>query len=561
MTNIKNLSEVARTLMESDAKFDQDICKMTILFPLLETLGYDATVAGDFILNPAYVNDGEYKMDYGLRGAEEESIKTMIKMIDFDAEPGLEFANIRKCIMPGDGVEYILITDCFNYYVYANAEGGVTFIDVVSFNICNLTNAAIKSFSILHNPNTNSRQDYALNDEEDETPALTAVDNKYTKTTKQKSKPKQAKEVVSGTVLPIVIGSICVIIILSAALFGFFERSNIDNWYQVQFAHDKIALNYHTLKGNVAISTYEDRLNVVNVKITNSNLPANTNVTLTLKSSNDQSLVVDVLTGADGGINKDVDIGAAWKNSDITVTASLVFNTYQTVEATTKYGQYGQFLVSLEGDKFVIGNSKTYYDYDAIDQFIKQQEADRAAAELKAIREYFANYTIVKYSNGDMCFYPKGYDTDDWDTANNNITSTNKSYAKIYYSAATKTGTFYYVTGTFMKSASWPAGEFILSDTVNSYNLSIKNGRFKYHMNKYSSVTGWCQFDIEGISSLIPTLTQIYSSDAATIEFKDIQKVSISQADKDAVLGIIDLYTKYFAGGAITLNPDWFTKQ
>ena len=118
MSNIRNLSEVARTLMESDAKFDQDICKMTILFPLLETLGYDATVAGDFILNPAYVNDGEYKMDYGLRGVGEESIKTMIKMIDFDAEPGLEFANIRKCIMPGDGVEYILITDCFNYYVY-----------------------------------------------------------------------------------------------------------------------------------------------------------------------------------------------------------------------------------------------------------------------------------------------------------------------------------------------------------------------------------------------------------------------------------------------------------
>lgn len=560
MSNIRNLSEVARTLMESDAKFDQDICKMTILFPLLETLGYDATVAGDFILNPAYVNDGEYKMDYGLRGVGEESIKTMIKMIDFDAEPGLEFANIRKCIMPGDGVEYILITDCFNYYVYANAEGGVTFIDVISFNICNLTNAAIKSFSVLQNPNTNSRQDFALNDEEEETPALTPTDNKYTKTKKQKSKPEQAKEVVSGTLLPIVIGSICVIIILSSALFGFFERGNIDNWYKVQFAHDEVTLNYHTLKGNVAISTYDNRLNVVNVKITNSNLPANTNVTLTLKSSNDQSLVVDVLTSADGGINKDIDIGAAWKNSDITVTASLVFNTYQTAEATSKYGQYGQFLVSLDGDKFVIGNSTTYYDYDAIDQLIKQQEADRAAAELKAIREYFANYTIVKYSNGDMCFYPKGYDTDDWDTANNNITSTNKSYAKIYYSAATKTGTFYYVTGTFMKSASWPAGEFILSDTVNSYNLSIKNGRFKYHMNKYSSVTGWCQFDTEGISSLIPTLTQIYSSDAATIEFKDIQKVAISQADKDAVLGIIDLYTKYFAGGAITLNPDWFTK-
>ena len=80
MSNIHNLSEIARTLMESDAKFDQDICKMTILFPLLETLGYDATVAGDIILNPAYANDGDYKMDYGLRGITDESIKTMIKM-------------------------------------------------------------------------------------------------------------------------------------------------------------------------------------------------------------------------------------------------------------------------------------------------------------------------------------------------------------------------------------------------------------------------------------------------------------------------------------------------
>jgi hypothetical protein len=553
MNNIRNLSEVAKTLMESDARFDQDICKMTILFPLLETLGYDATKAGDIILNPAYVNDGDYKMDYGLRGETDESVKTMIKMIEFDAEPGLEFANIRKCIMPGDQVEYIIITDCFNYYVYANADGGITFMDIVSFNICDVNNAQIRSFGILRNPNVSARQDYALNDEE--VPALTP-NKKYEKS--ESSKSETTKTVVSGTIMPIVILSICVVIILSAALFGFFERGNVDNWYKVSFTHDSVSLTYHTLKGNVTVSTYPNKLDCVNVKITNTNLPANANVTLTLKSSNGQTLTMDVLTGIDGCIDKDVPIGSQWKNSTVSVTASLVFNTYQTSAVTEKYGQYGQFLVSLTGDKNIIGTNETYYDYDAIYALIQKEAADKAAAELKAIQEYFSNYTIVKYSNGDMCFYPKGYDTNDWDSANDNITSTNKSYAKIYYSATTQTGTFYYVTGTFMKSASWPAGEFILSDTVNSYNLSIKNGRFKYHMNKYSSVTGWCQFDPNGINSLIPILTQIYSSNASTIEFKDIHKVSISQADKDAVLGIIDLYTKYFANGKITLNPDWF---
>ena len=183
MQQIKNLSEAAKILMESDARFDQDIGKMTVLFPLLETLGYDATKTGDILLNPAYNNDGTYKMDYGLRGEGEDVVKTMIKMIEFDAEPGLEFSNIRQCIIPGSLVEYIIITDCFNYYIYANAEEGLTFIDVVSFNICNVNASQIRSFSILKNPSVNSKQNYALdNDEDMETEdENTSVENKYLK--------------------------------------------------------------------------------------------------------------------------------------------------------------------------------------------------------------------------------------------------------------------------------------------------------------------------------------------------------------------------------------------
>ena len=562
MQQIKNLSEVAKTLMESDARFDQDICKMTVLFPLLETLGYDATKTGDIILNPAYNDDGTYKMDYGLRGRDEDNVKTMIKMIDFDAEPGLEFSNIRKCIIPGSLVEYIVVTDCFNYYVYANAEEGLTFMDVVSFNICDIKQSDIRSFMILRNPSVPMKQDYAINDEEKAPAPAVNNNDKYTKKAPEVPKKTNQDSVVSGTILPIIIGSICVIIILTAVLFGFAERGNIDNWHNVPFTHDNVELNYYALRGNVSISAYEDKLHTMKVSITGTNLPPNTNVTLLLKSStSDQTRTVNALTDSSGNINQDVGIPTTWLNCTITLKASLVFDSYQTVDATNKYGQYGQYIVNLGGEKNVLGTSEAYYDHDTIKALIDKQAAEQAAAELKAIREYFSQYTIVKYSNGDMCFYPKGYSTDDWDTANDNINSTDKSYAKIYYSATTKTGTFYYVSGTFMSSASWPAGVITLSDTVNSYDFSTKNGKFRYHMNKFSSVTGWCQFDAEGISSLIPILTQIYSSEVSTIEFKNLQKVAISQKDKDAVLSIIDLYGKYFANGQITLNPAWFTSN
>jgi hypothetical protein len=294
------------------------------------------------------------------------------------------------------------------------------------------------------------------------------------------------------------------------------------------------------------------------VVIDQTNLPAGTNVTLQFKNSANLTFRANAYVDADGCVKQDFPLPTTWRNTTVSLTASLVFDSEQTSAARDKYGEYGQKIISLTGDKLVIGTYSTYYDHDRIAAAIKDKEEQQAAAELAAIKAYFANYTVVKYSNGDMAFYPKGYNTDDWDTANNNITSTNKSYAKIYYSAKTKTGTFYYIAGTFMKSASWPAGSFILSDTVNSYELSIKNGNFKYYINKYSSVTGWCRFDQEGINSLIPILSQIYSSNSATIEFKDLHKVAISQEDKTAVLGIIDLYTKYFSNGSIELNPNWF---
>ena len=562
-TVISNLAEVAKTLLESDAKYDQDICKMTILFPLLETLGYDATKVGDIVLNPAYLYDGSYKLDYGLRGDGDDIIKTMIKMIDFDAEPGLEFSNIRQCLVPGSMVEYIMITDCFNYYVYANAEEGMTFIDVVSFNIASMKPNDERAFGVLKNPNVNMRQDYALNDEDEEQeeeaiiPRSVSADVKYSKQPPEKVKKEKAQlKIFSGTLYPIVIGSICAIILVTAVFLGLLERNDIENWLKIPFEYENVDITYYTIKGTVEISTYDDRTDIIHISLKNSNLPPNANVTFTLKGeTSDQRVIVNALTGADGGIEKDVSVEPGWKNSSISVTATLVFDTYQTEAATSKYGQFGQYLVSIEGEKTLIGNDSVYFDFDTIDAFIKEQEANRVAAEIQAIKDYFSNYTIVKYSNGDMAFYPKGYSTDDWDKKNNNITDTNKSYAKILYDADTGTATFYYIVGTYLPAAQMLANDILLSDSKTSFTLDGHQGHFQLHVNSYGGVTGWYRFDPKGVDKLIPSLTQIYSSAYSTIEFKNVHRVEISDDDKSAVLGIINLYNKYFTNGRINIDP------
>jgi hypothetical protein len=563
MDAIKTISEVARTLLESDAKYDQDICKMTILFPLLETLGYDATKAGDIILNPAYMNNGEYKIDYGLRGIEEDSIKTMVKMIELDAEPGLEFSNIRKCIMPTDRVEYIIITDCFNYFIYANADEGMTFLDVVSFNITKISNEQKRAFGLLVNPNTAGRQDYALRDdepEEESAPSNNKSITKYVKPTPPPKKTKKADSSVFSMGWMILLIVVCIVIVATGTLLGLSKQNNIDNWYKVAFSFDNVKLNYYTLKGNLKVSTYDDKLGYIKIEITKTNLPANTNITLNLKNDVGLSSKINVLTDASGCVYQDIPVQDSWKNTNITVTANVLFDNYQTADAKKVFGDFGQYIIGLTGSKSVLAEYSVYYDYDHIYETIKNQEAAKAEAELKAIREYFSQFTVVQYSNGDMAFYPKGYDYNDWDTANENITSTNKSYAKIYYNSTTKTGTFYYCIGTFINYGAWPAGVYILSDSINTYQLPVGNSIYSMHYNKYSSITVWSRFDRNGIDGLIPILQQIYSSNMATIEFKDLHKVTISQDDKNAVLSIIDLYTKYFSNGSTILKPEWFQK-
>lgn len=556
MDDILNLSEIAKTLIESDAKNDLDICKMTILFPLIETFGYDAARTGDIFLNPAYTEDGEYKLDYGLRGETDESIKTVVKVIEYNAEPGLEFAKIRQSLATIDHVEYVVITDCFNYYIYANTDDDSTFLDVLSFNIAEIDSEQIRLLGVLQNPAIEVRQQFAIDFEQD--------DDRKNSVSKYEKSPKDLKQIennkekssvkrnISPWIVPIVFASVCICMLITTVLFALYYRSDSSNWYQITFKHNSYSLDYYTLAGNVNISTYQDKLSTINVTLSESNLPEGVNVTVILENQyrpNDKQ-IHNVITNVSGGFSEDIPLPAGWINCDINVTARVDFNDNQTAIAKTQYGTGGSKIVELGNkDKFLIGVSQTYYDHTAIEAYIKLKQEQEAAAQLQAIKDYFGGYTIQKYSNGDMCFYPKGYNTDDWpsnsDATNINITSSNKAYAKIYYHADTNTADFYFVIGTLMKSAHfWSAGgSFVLSNTVQTYSLSTKSGNFYQHVNTMTSITGWCVFTQTGVGDLISILESIYSSDQSTVEFKGLnEKIRISAADKNAVMSILDLY-------------------
>lgn len=572
MNSILNLSEIAKTLIESDASSDQDICKMTILFPLIETFGYDAARTGDIFLNPAYTEDGNYKLDYGLRGETDESVKTVIKVIDYNAEPGLEFSKIRQSLTTIDHVEYIVITDCFNYYVYANADDDSAFFDIVSFNIAEIDQDQIRLLGVLQNPAVEVRQQFAIDFEQD--------DNRQSNVTKYEKNPtalrtsdksgtkEKSKRNISAWIIPVVFASVCVCMLITTILFALYQRSDSSNWYQIAFNHNSYSLDYYTLSGNIGISTYPDRLSVVKVSLTESNLPEGVNVTVTLANQhrpNDRQ-THNIITNVSGGFAEDIEIPAGWKNCNITATARVDFDGNQTAIAKTQYGIGGNKIVEIGGkDKFLLGTSQIYYDHTGIEAYIKLKQEQEAAAQLQAIKDYFGGYTIEKYSNGDMCFYPKGYNTDDWpeksDATNLNITSSNKAYAKIYYHADTNTADFYFIIGTLMNSAHfWSAGgSFVLSNTVQSYSLSTKNGNFYQHVNSMTSITGWCVFTQTGVGDLLSILETVYSSNQSTVEFKGLnQKIKISSADKNAVMSILDLYKRYFSSGSISLDPRWF---
>lgn len=576
MDIIKNLSEIAKTLIESDARADQDVCKVTILFPLVEALGYDTTKTGDVLLNPAYTEDGEYKLDYGLRGELDDSVKTVIKVIEYDAEPGLEFSKIRRALATIGHVEYVIITDCFNYYIYSNADDDSTFFDVVSFNICEIKNDQIKTIGILSNPSSGVRQDFAIDEDEAmiEDPRSGSDLSKYERSStaiEKTERPARTKEKkkngVSGWIIPVVFVSLCMCMIITSVLLALHRRSDSSYWYQVAFKHGSYNLDYYTLSGNVGVSTYPDQLSTVNISVSGSNLPEGVSVSFTLsnKTRND-SFNISYLTDSVGGVNADVAIPSAWIDCNIDVSARVDFDEGQTAMAKERYGTGGSKIVQIgDKDKFLLGESTVYYDHTGIAAHIKEKQEQEAAAQLQAIKDYFSNYTIVKYSNGDMCFYPKGCNTDDWpqnsDATNVNITSSNKAYAKIYYDASTNTAEFYFVIGTLMPSAHfWSAGgSFILSDTVNQYSLSTKSGNFYQHVNSMTSITGWCVFTQTGVGNLLPILRTIYAGEQSTVEFKGLnEKIKISNADKNAVMSILDLHDKYFASGSINLDPSWF---
>ena len=570
--NILRIKEIAETLSGTNAVQDQELSKISILFPLMEALGYDSIKEGDISINPKYTEDGSYKMDYGLRDTEDGVIKTFIKVVDFDFDLSLEQSAINKNLNKEHSNKYFIITDCYKFKICQSTQ--VSIDEITTFNMKDIDKDAIEILSLLRNPLINVKAENTEasidNIEKDNYTEVHIPENitfekpeePYVYTPKQEEKkcPKKKPSI------KIIIGSLLILlgiaVLSTSVVLAFKHISDPNNWYLMDTGYKDASLDYHTLTGTLKVSTYPSTLSVIKVEFSNSNIPEGSVITFTVTNTDANTSVSKSIVHT-GIIADDIKISDTWKDCNIKVDATLIFDENQTNQAKNKFGASGEKIVAKNGySKDHIVTQEVYYNYTAIKANIDADAAALKAQQLKENREYLSNFTIVETSTGDIWFYPSGYSTDDQDYNNPNITDNRKSYASIRYNKNTKQAQFYYIAGSNMGnkhvSFSSVAGAVILSDGVNSYTLNTNQGVINFFINEYGNVSGWCRYDLNSVSGLFGILRTVYSASQPTIEFKGITSEEyISNADKKAVVAVMNLWLKYFNTENIVFDTEW----
>lgn len=578
LTKIKTSASV---LLNSDGKGDDELRKISILFPLFEALGYDTINEGDIVINPKIGSDPPYTFDYGLRDVQDGSIKTYIRVVPFQSALNRELAAINKVSADNVADKYMIITDCYQFGIYQNNQ--VEWDDVLEFDISkDLTSDEVNGIALLRNPVPAAAATTPVEDVADEVDmddsfergeamegsdeALPPVEPYVYKPSMEASEKQEKKErehlVDVKKILAACIICFGLIVLVAGIVVGIMYVNNPENWTSIDAVVSKESLDYYTVSGTLSASAYDTKLSVIKVSFSNSNVPEGSIITFVVTNDAAKTSVTHQIAYS-GVITEDISIPDGWTDCDITVTATLQFDSKQTASCKEMFGSNGENIIARDGyNKGDIASATLFYDSTAIKERIDKMNAEQAEKELAENREYLSNFNIVKTTNGDIWFYPAGYSSDDQDLNNPNITAEKQSYASICYNTKTNRAQFYYIAGANMGnkhvSFSSIAGAVILSDGINSYTLATNTGVVNFFINEYDSVSGWCRYDLDSVSNLFSILRTVYSASQPTIEFKGIIREDyISNADKKAVVSIMNLWLKYFNKETIVFNTEW----
>lgn len=559
------LSETADSIIQNKEYEDLDLCKMAVLFPFIEALGYDTTTVGDVKIAPIYTPDASYKMDYGLRGLGVDDIKVLVKIINYEADPSEEFKNIRACVLQKDEVEYVIISDCINYYIYAYDTVNNDLIEIEKFNICNFESIDFCTLEKMKKPIVEySKQEFAFseddeevnNDEEEyEGPStqlrISTLDDEddtveINETKKHNPKNKKIMNIV------IISSLIAVIVILCFALFGKGDSGFIN----IFNAGNQNLLSSYDIAAEMKL-TADGNTGKLDIDFSSRDIPTGGIVKFVLTNGQNSSVLYKSVDNS-GKIKTKVTIPDDWGHPEINVVAYLRFDEKQNVQpkvVTEKFGVNGEKIIQKEGapDKFALTFAKVSWDSEAVKAYLEWMNEQKLIEERETRRKDFSQADVRYDSKGNIKVIPKGFDMNQ-----NNITESRNIYPQIFYDASEDAAYFYLICGYVGQKWSMFRNVSFYADGYE-WNYEISSNEKKQLVNG-GYVTEWVYFHNFNIPTLINDADLLAKSKSSTIRFSGyaIKEHALSNSEKDMIASMLNLWDKYFNNLSVRPTTEWF---
>lgn len=555
---LNEISSIAKEL-QTTGEIDIDYYKMGVLFPFMEYLGYDTTTPGDVVTVPLYAPDGSYKVDYGLRGLKDDSLKTVIKLVPFGSNHTDEESKIRTCIIQNSSIEYVLITDCINYSIYAYDSERNSLLRIGNFNIINDETISSHYIDILKNPCLDkNKQEFAEYDDELEYEGPRGMrefseddyfkeDNDYENSEdKKKNKIKWGLVILSQLILLVLI--VFLVLALKDPDSQVLNFLNFGNQNELDYYDISSTLDVELNKANHAID----------IAFYSKDIPQGGVVRFDIMNGDDSAVLYGEVT-ASGKIRGSYVVPETWKYPSITVTAYLKFdelNHPQPANVRSKFGEIGEKIIGKEGapNKFALSYLTIDYDSKAVQDYLlwlKEQEEANLRAERLAD---FANFEVRYDSLGNIKVLPSGYDMN-----SNNITGNVHVYPQIFYDAGTGFAHFYLVCG-HISSISWSMFRSVefYADGM-SWNYDLGNNEKKQQVTG-QYITEWVYLDNYNISSLPSEAAILGTSEVAQVVFNGAKAANyqLSKQEKNNIAAALALFNKYFMDYNNPPSIDWF---
>ena len=586
---LRDLSILASQMLDMKDVMNIDKNKMELLFPFIETLGYDITAPSEVVTSPVYNIDGTKSFDYGLvEDIDSEKFKVVIKVVPFKDDFSKQIDLIKEAYAINNNVRYAIITDCYNFAVYENIANDFqsTINKTYEFSLINISESDIEFFNVLgkNNQLNINNQVFA----EDRYPVQEFINEDPNKLDKKEDKSENSsqkyniKNILSFIKDPkiqkialrtalMITGAIVILMVVNFILIPHAETSNLGEDPNINNTQQNnpwdifgVGQNPNTT-GNTGIQ-YIDVKNILDLHVYQpqneleirliSDLIEGSIIKYEIYCGSFKKVIYSTIKSNGESLEK-FKIPENWENPQITVASYMRFDEedYPQPKQTKKaYGDNGQYIIQKKGNpQFGLTYQNIQHENAAVAEYVKRQVADKER-QLAITRERdFMKLETRVDAFGNIKHLPKGFDMD-----SANIKENRNIYPQIFYSAEEKVANFYIVAG--FNNRRW-----VMFESVLFYADGHEWGYPVSSNQKKSAVSGsylseWIYFNNVDTSTLLNDMILLANSKVSKISFSGVSKKEhiLTDEEKQNLKHMLYVFHTYYNDGKIVPNPEWF---